>query len=267
MFLLLFACSAVLGSKDEVPARLELKLPEGPIYDQEPFDLEPVVLNPFNQPLKVTPALTLSVPAPLEQVGPSSLVCRGAGPAAVRVSVERVERVVHIHCRPLGEIQGPGALRLSVGQQEAVRLTAIDLQGKPMPEVIPKLESQNPAIAQVIPDLPSKVFAISPGSTNLIARVGNRQLPIPVEVLAPSPGANAEFYFTLTEGSSQSWVLGPGSWNVGVRVDSGAAVVAQGGGCGGPHPQSSHHLSCAQSLRLSNPGGAASRGTVVLVRQ
>ncbi|HNH47918.1 MAG TPA: hypothetical protein PKY30_12815, partial [Myxococcota bacterium] len=71
MLLVLLACSGITTSKDQVPARLEVRVPDGPIYDRAPFDLAPVVLNPFNQPLTVLPEYTLSVPAPLERVGPT----------------------------------------------------------------------------------------------------------------------------------------------------------------------------------------------------
>ena len=267
MLLFLLACSGITTSKDQVPARLEVRVPDGPIYDRAPFDLAPVVLNPFNQPLTVLPEYTLSVPAPLERVGPTSLACRGAGSAAVRVSVEKVERIVHIYCRPLGSIAGPDALSLKVGQHTAVPLKASDPEGKPMPEVIPKLRVVDTAIAEVIPGMPPMVAGRGVGSTMLMATVGDQVVEIPITVEQGAVSVDAELPFTLSEGTGQSWVLGGGSWKVRVRVDSGPPVIARGGGCGDSSVRNSHLLQCTDSLHLQNPGGGPSRGMVYLVRK
>jgi hypothetical protein len=267
MVFFLLACTGALTSKDQVPARLELKVPEGPIYDQAPFDLEPVVLNPYNEPLTVVPEYTLSVPAPLERVGPTSLACRGPGTATVRVSVEKVERIVYIYCKPLGSIAGPDAMSLKVGQREVVRLRANDPQGAPMPEVLPKLRVVDPNIAEVVPGLPPEVEGRAQGSTTLVVTVGDQVVEIPITVEAGAVSVDVELPFTLSEGTGQSWALGAGSWKVGVRVDSGPAVVASGGGCGDGSPKSSHRLQCTGSIHLQNSGAATSRGTVVLMRK
>ncbi len=267
MLLLLLACTGALTSKDQVPARLELSVPEGPIYDRAPFDLAPVVLNPYNQPLTVVPEYTLSVPAPLERVGPTSLACRGTGTAAVRVSVEKVERIVHIFCRPLGAIAGPDTLDLKVGQQVAVPLSATDPEGNAMPRVIPKLRVVDSSIAELTPGMPPMLTGRAVGTTTVVATVGDQVVEIPVTVQAAPVVVDANLPFTLSEGTGQSWALGAGSWKVRVRVDSGPAVTARGGGCGDDSQRSSHQLQCTETLHLQNSGGGTSRGTVLLQRR
>lgn len=268
MLWLFLACARVVGGSDQEPARIDLTMPPGTIFDGTPLDLRPIVLNRNNERIDVL----LTVAAVPETVATATVqgvvTCRSSGNAVVQLVAGGTERRVYLHCRNVARLEGPGPVILGPGQRQSLPVQVLDQDDQPVTDAIPTLVSSDPKVVRVED---GGLLAVGTGTAVVTASAAGHQVEIPVEVRQAAQDAA----WTVGEGQVQSWYMPAGRWRIGVNVRAGGpvSVVVREGNCASETPKKRHSLNCVLPsmgrLQIRNPldGGGDSQGSMILQRR
>lgn len=174
-FLVLHACSAK-------PADIRWDEPPVPITSTAPVQLKARVVSADGEAIPETTVNYALSPRDIADITPDGvLVCGKAGAVTVTFSAGELVRSVDLLCALVAKIEVPAKVELVVGDEaQPILAKALDADGKVIPNVPIRIESQDPSLIGVHS---GGLVGNTSGSTKLTVSAGTMSVEVPVRVI------------------------------------------------------------------------------------
>ncbi len=272
---LLLGVLPALGCSDRTPAKIGSTAPTAPVLDGKPFTIKGTVQNKQGASLPGVKLSYASNPSDIVNVDQSGECrCLKTGDATVLISGGGLSTLVGVKCRLVSALEVPREVRLTVGQPvEGFRASALGPDGAPVADVPIMLASSDESVLQVENQIPVPVRV---GKVLLKSSAG--EITSVTDVTVVENVASAPLL--LNDGARQSWTLGPGTYEVDVKVApdvrarDGVTITWMGSDCPNQAERQEHHIrghvTDTSALMIENPTtfgmGEAVNGLVKITR-